>query len=1007
LTLGPALSQAGVHEVIGVTGATRLFFEKALSIPVIIDDDAARVGLDRWRESAERMVDRVAAASAVSLADAPMGAAVLGGLFACSPYLTRLLLRDQVIGTRILIEGPSIVLDQVMADLDSLDPIKAKTSELMTALRAAKRHAALAIAVADTLGVWDLEPVVIGLSDLADRSIRIAWRHALADQHRRGKLPCGDADDPLKNSGLICLAMGKLGARELNYSSDIDLVVFYDDELPLYRDVDELQRAFVQATRLVIKLLEERTADGYVFRTDLRLRPDAGATPLSVSTSAAEVYYESLGQNWERAAYIRARPVGCDMEAAARFLERMRPFIWRRHLDFAAIRDIHSIKRQIIAHRGGAEIAIEGHNLKLGRGGIREVEFFVQTQQLIWGGRDALLREPRTADAMAALVTAGRVEQVVADLLMEAYAYLRKIEHRLQMVADAQTHDMPDTAEGMTRIAGFLGLENVDDLRRELLLHLSIVAKHYGALFEEDAPLTAVGDVDGSLVFTGVENDPETLRTLERMGFTGPASVSERIRVWHHGRYRATRSERARQLLTDLGPALLTAFAETAQPDDAFKRFDRFLEAVPAGVQLFSLILANPALLGVIAEIMGMAPTLAAHLGMNPALFEGLLTHDIAVGLPGSVDLADELEGDLRREHSYEEVLDTARRWINDRRFQVGVQVLRGQIDTEHSGRTMSDIVDAAIQCLLSRVEEEFARRHSRMPGTSDPALAVIALGKLGGRELSAGSDLDLVFLHDGPLDRESEGEKPLGGNHYFIRLSQRLIAALTAKTAAGGLFEVDMRLRPNGNKGPVASSIEGFRKYHAESSWTWEHMALTRARVIAGAPEVATRINEEIQAVLCQPRDPETLRASVAEMRQRMAASHATTSCWQLKHWRGGLVDAEFMVQYLQLRHAHEHPDVIEANTALACKKLVEIGALAEADGIALATAVRLYRDIQGLLRLTVDDAFDPALAPESLKDRLARVGNAPDFEILQAKIEATGAMVRALFERHVNRPG
>jgi [glutamine synthetase] adenylyltransferase / [glutamine synthetase]-adenylyl-L-tyrosine phosphorylase len=986
-----------------VTGATKVFVENALNIPVVIDNDAARVGLERWREGADRISDPVAAAAARGVALDSTGSKVLGGLFACSPYLTRLLLRDQIVAARILTEGPREVLDRVMTDLDALDPLAMKTADLMAVLRAAKRHAALAIAIADTLGVWGLEPVVVGLSDLADRAIRIAWRHALADQHRRGKLPLVDPADPLIESGLICLAMGKLGARELNYSSDIDLVVFYDDEAPLYSGVDELQRAFVQATRLVVKLLEERTADGYVFRTDLRLRPDAGATPLAVSTSAAENYYESLGQNWERAAYIRARAVGCDLEAAAKFLERMRPFIWRRHLDFAAIRDIHAIKRQIIAHRGGAEIAVEGHNLKLGRGGIREIEFFVQTQQLIWGGRDPHLREPRTADAMAALVAAGRVEAEIADVMMEAYGYLRRIEHRLQMVADAQTHDMPDTAEGMTRIAGFLGLDNVDELRGQLLHRLSTVAEHYGALFEEDAPLTAVGEVDGSLVFTGVENDPETLLTLGRMGFTDPAGVSERVRVWHHGRYRATRSERARQLLTDLGPALLTAFASTAQPDDAFRRFDRFLEAVPAGVQLFSLVLANPPLLGVIADIMGMAPSLAAHLGMNPALFEGVLTHDIAVDLPGPDDLGAELEYEIRLELSYEEVLDTARRWINDRRFLVGVQVLRGQIDTERSGRTMSDIVDAAIQCLVPRVEEEFTRRHGRMPGTGIPALAVVAMGKLGGRELSAGSDLDLVFLHDGPLDRESDGEKPLGGNHYFIRLSQRLISALTTKTAAGGLFEVDMRLRPNGNKGPVASSLEGFRKYHAESSWTWEHMALTRARVIAGCPELAERIEGEIKAVLCQPRDAEELRKSVSEMRQRMALGHPETSPWRLKHWRGGLVDAEFIVQYLQLKHAHDHPEVIEGNTALACGRLAMIGALMEEDASTLAGAVRLYRDIQGLLRLTVDDAFDPARAPRSLKDRLAQVGGASDFPALEARIEETGGKVRELFDRLV----
>ncbi len=978
-----------------------MFVETAKRIPGVTDHDAARVGLERWLEGADRLTDPAVAEAARGIAAHPTGAAVLSGLFSCSSYLTRLLLRDQITAVRILTEGPEPVFESAMSDLGALEPETARTADLMAALRIAKQHVALAIAVADTLGAWDLEAVVVGLSDLADRAIAISWRHALADQQSRGKLPRAHSTDPISGSGLICLAMGKLGARELNYSSDIDLVIFYDDESPLYDGVDELQRAFVQATRLLVKLLEERTPDGYVFRTDLRLRPDAGATPPAVSTSAAENYYESLGQNWERAAYIRARPVGCDMDAAARFLDRIRPFIWRRRLDFAAIRDIHSIKRQIMAHRGGAEIAVEGHNLKLGRGGIREIEFFVQTQQLIWGGRDAHLREPRTADAMAALIRAGRVDSSVATALMEAYVYLRQIEHRLQMVADAQTHDMPDSAEDMARIAAFLGLESVEVLRRDLLRRLTVVAEHYGALFEEDSPLSASGDVAGSLVFTGVENDPETLRTLAHMGFTDPGAVSDRVRVWHHGRYRATRSERSRQLLTDLGPSLLAAFAATAQPDEAFRRFDRFLEAVPAGVQLFSLILSNPPLLGMIAEIMGMAPSLAAHLGMNPALFEGVLTHDVAVGLPDADTLADELNEELRIEHSYEEVLDTTRRWVNDRFFQVGVQVLRGQIDTRRSGQNMSDITDAAVRCLLPRAETEFGLRHGRMPDSESPALAIVAMGKLGGRELTAGSDLDLVFLHDSPLDKESDGEKPLGGNHYFIRLGQRLIAALTSKTAAGGLFDVDMRLRPSGNKGPVASSLEGFRKYHAESSWTWEHMALTRARVIAGPPQLAARIDEAVRAVLCQPRDPEELRASVADMRRRMAESHAAASPWRLKYWRGGLVDAEFIIQFLQLRHAHAHPEVIEGNTARACEKLAAAGALDGEEARMLANAVRLFRDIQALLRLTVDDAFDPATAPKALKDRLAQIGGTETFEDLEALLEDTGAGVRALFSR------
>jgi len=522
--------------------------------------------------------------------------------------------------------------------------------------------------------------------------------------------------------------------------------------------------------------------------------------------------------------------------------------------------------------------------------------------------------------------------------------------------------------------------------------------------------LTADGLVDGSLVFTGVENDPETLKTLAGLGFGEPDLVSERIRAWHHGRYRATRSERSRQLLTELVPALLKAFSTTAQPDDAFRRFDRFLEAVPAGVQLFSLILANPRLLDVIADIMGMAPSLAQHIGFNPSLFEGLLTHDVENRLPGADRLTEELDSELGLEKSYEEVLDTSRRWINDRRFQVGVQVLAGRFDDaavgQGAGATMSDIVDAAIRCLLPRVEEEFAHRHGRMPGDHAPALAVMALGKLGGRELSAGSDLDLVFLHDGPMDKESDGEKPLGGNHYYIRLGQRLIAALTTKTAVGGLFEVDMRLRPNGAKAPLASSLESFRKYHEEASWTWEHMALTRARVIAGHPDLAEKIDADVKAVLRRPRDAETLRGEVAHMRQRMAGEHRSDSPWRLKHWRGGLVDAEFIVQFLLLRHGADHPEILVSNTVRACRALGDAGVLSAGEAEDLIAALRLYQKVQGLLRLTVDDAFDPRTAPESLRARLAQVGEVADFAELERKVLDTGARVSDLFTRIVDTP-
>ena len=981
-----------------------MFLDQIEHFPEIIDIEAARIGLERWQEQSGLLSDQSLADRARLITDHRNGERLLRGIFANSPHLTRLLIRDIEFAVGLLENGPEAIGARLKRDAAAFDHAGLNTVELMTALRVLKRKYSLTIAIADITRIWPLERVTNALSELADIAITLAWRHALHLQISNGNLPAAGGDDILDGSGLICLGMGKLGARELNYSSDIDLIVFFDDELPLYRDVEELQRHFVTMTRLVVRLLEERTADGYVFRTDLRLRPDASALPLAISTSTAGTYYESQGQNWERAALIKARPIGSDKQAAREFLARIRPFVWRKHLDFAAIQDIHSIKRQIAAYKGGTTIKVEGHNVKLGRGGIREIEFFVQTQQLIWGGRDTRLRCMKTSEGLGVLVQLGRVKPDVAKAMMDAYRFLRTVEHRLQMVDDAQTHTLPETTNGLAKIACFLGIADADRFRRELIHQFSTVAHHYSLLFEESARLSSRSEIEGSLVFTGVENDPETLKTLEDMGFNDPGPIATRIRAWHHGCYQATRSERSRQILTEIAPALLFSFGQTREPDAAFMRFDRFLEGLPAGVQLFSLFQANPSLLSMLAEIMGMAS--ARQLGLHPSLFEAMLTHDPFKPPCKKVSLVAELERELERATHYEDVLDISRRWINDQRFLVSIQVLQARVPASRAAICLSDIVDAGISVLLPRVEAEFAKQHGRMPDCPRPALAVIAYGKLGARELSTGSDLDLVFLYDGPFDSESNGKKPLPANTYFNQLGQRLLAALTAHTAEGGLFEVDMRLRPNGNKGPLVSSYEGFAKYHREEAWTWERMAISRSRIIAAAPPLATKLNSLFEEVLCAPRDPEELLRNVAAMRERIARKHTYTSHWQLKHWRGGLVDLEFLAQYLLLRHCREHPDLITGNTADVFDRLASKGLIPSDLADQLSATTRLWLAIQWVLRLTVGEKFDPESAPQALKARLAKIANAATFEDLDRIIEKCGADVREAFSSLIEIP-
>ena len=968
--------------------------------PQPADRERAATGLERWREAAERAEDPQLAAFAADLAGDPGGRALLEAVFGNSPFLTQCLLGEPDFARRLFLEGPDEVLSALRRDLRTDLAGEAATDRVMAALRRAKRRTALAVALADIAGYWPLAKVTAALTAFAETALAVATAHLLRRLADEGQLALADPADPERGSGFFVLAMGKLGAGELNYSSDIDLIVLYDDERVSYTGTRPLQDCFLRLTRELVRIMEERTSDGYVFRTDLRLRPDPGATPLAISALAAEVYYESMGQNWERAAMIKARPVAGDREAAAIFLERLVPYVWRKHLDFAAIQDIHSIKRQIDAFRGGGEIKVAGHDLKLGRGGIREIEFFAQTQQLIWGGRMPELRVADTCGALAALVAAGRIPAETARDLAEAYRFLRRVEHRLQMVEDLQTHTLPGDDAGVARIGVFAGFSGAEDFAAALLGHLRAVERHYAALFEEAPSLGG----PGNLVFTGSEPDPETLETLAGLGFANPEAVSSAIMAWHRGRYPATRSVRARELLTELMPALLAALAKTADPAAALLKFDEFLSRLPAGVQLFSLFHSNPALLDLVAEIMGSAPRLADRLSRRPILLDAVLAPWFADATPPASVLAGELVEALAPAKDFEDVLDITRRWAKDRKFQLGVQVLHNQIDAEAAAPTLSDIGDILIRALQPEVEKDFARRYGRIPGAG---LSVVALGRLGSREMTFASDLDLIFVYsDTAEDAVSDGAKALTPTVYFSRLAQRFLNALTARTAEGELYEVDIRLRPSGESGPIASSLQAFHRYQRESAWVWEHMALTRARVVSGREELRRDIETLIRDVLAMPRDPLKLAAEVADMRLRMAKTHKGESIWDIKHFRGGIVDVEFIAQYLQLRDAHAHPEILSQNTETALENLAAAGLLDPAMADDLVAAARLWHRLQGLIRMSFKEVFTEERASGGLKQALARAGRAPDFTALKATMEATAARVREIYAAVIEAP-
>jgi len=922
-------------------------------------------------------------------------------LFRFSPHLTAAVHAEPATAAAAVEDGGGTVAAREIAGLDGL--AIDDRARVMSALRRAKRRVALALALGALDGGIDEPTLSHELTRLADRCVEATLRLVLKFAVDRGEVDAKVLATPARH-GVFVLGMGKYGAFELNYSSDIDLVVFFDPERLPYRGRESPSALAAKVTRSLAQLLEENSREGYVFRADLRLRPFPAGQPLALTVDGAETYYARHGQNWERAAFIKARAVAGDLAAGEAFLERLAPFVWRRSLDFAAINDIHSIKRQIHAFRGHSRIRTRGHNVKLGRGGIREIEFFCQTQQLILGGRVPSLRARATTTALEQLAAADWIEGGVAADLIEAYWYLRRVEHRLQMINDAQTHLLPTDDAGVARVAAFLGYPDAAAFEGELRARLETVERHYAGLFETSPDLSDAA----ALVFTGTDDDPATLDHLAALGFREPHHVSERVRAWHHGHVAATRSTRARELLTELMPDLLRALGGQRDADVAFRRFDSFLASLPAGVQLFSLFHANPRLLKLIALIMGTAPRLAERLAGSTRLFEAMLTPAFIEVLPARGALGAELDETLGAARSTEDLLDRARVWAQARQFQVEFMVLTARLGAHEGLAQLTAIADLLLERLLPSVEAWLAESQGRIEGGR---FAVLAMGKLGSRELTIGSDLDLVFVFDAPADARSDGPKPIAASTYYARLSQRVISALSAPTAEGRLFEIDMRLRPSGNAGPVACSRESFAAYQRRTAQVWEHQALTRARAVAGDVTLCRELDGVIAEVLSAEREPTALAHDIAAMRARIYRQHGTAEAFALKHHPGGVVTMEFLAQYLVLAHAAAHATLLGRTTEDVFAEAGRLGLLEAGEAATLVRALRLNHALAAVVRLTVDERIDPAHTPQALQAALMAAAQAAldddqaciDMATLTRELQTGQAAVTAIFERRV----
>lgn len=875
---------------------------------------------------------------------------LIHGAAGCSPYLAGLVAQEAA-------WLPAALEDSDAAMRDVLRPPEGDMDTLRPLLRQAKRRVALLAGLADLGGAWSLEQVTGALTDLADMACGVALRAAIAHQVRRGKLP--DADP-----GLFVLAMGKMGAGELNFSSDIDLICLFDETRHPPGDHALIRKALVRAVQDMSGMLTDLTGDGYVFRTDLRLRPDPAVTPLVLSTGAAMRYYESLGRTWERAAYIKARPCAGDVDAGNRFLDDLRPFVWRRHLDFAAVQDAHNMRLAIRQHKGtGGPITLFGHNMKLGRGGIREIEFFTQTRQLISGGRDPDLRVRGTVDGLHRLADKGWVDASLATALTDHYRFARTVEHRVQMVRDAQTHSLPATPEGFERLAAMMGIDR-GQLETELVERLSAVHSETEGFF---APSSA-------------EPAPSEIKV--------DAGMRARWRS-----YPALRSERGAALFERIEPVLLAQLGAAGKPQEALAAFDSFLAGLPAGVQLFSLFEANPHLVDLLVDIVSTSPALARYLSRNASVLDAVIGGSFFDAWPGLAALEVEARARMGAEPDYEAKLDAIRAWAKDWHFRIGVHHLRDLTTASEAGTQYAELARAALAALWPVVQDQFARRHGPAPGRG---AIILGMGSLGAGVLTAQSDLDVIVIYDPGEAEYSDGKKPLPVRTYYARLTQAMITAITAQTAQGRLYEADMRLRPSGNQGPVATSWASFQEYQRNEAWLWEHLALVRASLVAGPVDLGADIAALRQEVLTRPRDLGQVMEDLSDMRARIASSKAPAGLWDAKIGPGRMQDIELFSQTgALLFQGGAPPDV--AGGLGAC---VAAGLVSDAEAQVLNDTYAMLWRVQMASRLLSTGPVNPDDVGSRGLAVLIRTTGASDRDEAEASLEAAHSAARAVID-------
>ena len=949
--------------------------------------DHAEAGIDRLRDAAARE-GRDALRAAL---ETHAGRVFFSFLCGNSPHLSLLLQRDLKLTQALLEEAPDAITGRVRDDLAGADPAMDR-DRLMTFLRRQRNRVAVLAAVYDCFDICGVMKCAELLSDMADHAVRLTVSHLLLDRVERG-----DLERPAGNRwGYFVLAMGKHGSRELNYSSDIDLIVLYDPESVGYTGSRTLGECFVRVTQDLIRILQSRTGDGYVFRTDLRLRPDPSSTPVAVTVDFALNYYQRFGRTWERTALIKARPVAGDLTAGAAYLERLSPFIWDEALDFTSVEEIRSVSQQIHDFHGHDAIRAAGHNVKLGRGGIREIEFFVHMHQLAYGGRNRRLRGSRLLPMLETLDREHHIMPRETAALRDAYLLLRRVEHRLQMVNDTQTQKLPESDEGLEHIAFFLGLDSAEELVRLIESVAGEVHDLYRTRFnvpEGERDLTAA-------ILEGPDEHPDAVAKLAAAGFTRAPAAIEVLRGWAEGRHASTASERARTVIREILHEIVDALGRTPDPDRALARLDRFLAALPEDLALFAMLRANTWLLNLIAVVMGSAPRMADVLEGNPRLLQAVLDPSFFLPIPEREQLARELDERLAGRRDATERVEQVAAWAGDRRFQVAVQALENLVTVDEAATSLSDVAGAVVGRLLRDVLDAMHEQHGPVPGGG---CAVVARGRLGAGEMIFGSDLELLFIADFEVEAKTAGPQPIAARIFYRHAATELISRLRSQSTYGRLYELDERLRPSGQIDFPVTTLDEFRDHHAGPASTSELMSLTRASVVCGDPATSAAVTAAIEGALARSRDPGRLLEDVARRREAIARKHPSEDPFDVQHVRGGLVDLESLAQYLRLRHAHESPEVLVGATASCLEALGATGLIPEQEASLLASAVRMQRTLQAMLRLTWSQGAPVRDAPAPMRLKLATALECAGFDELDAKLRETQAAAYEVYQRRI----